>query len=148
MIIDRIENIGKYAGLGEHFRTAAEWLAMAGQDLSALVPGTLQVDGKQVFATLADNLLSRETPAYEAHRLYADIQVIVDGRETFYLGTEGKPGQLMPEKDFCECEVSAGLPFVLESGWFAIFLPGEMHAPGNPAGEPSVCRKLVVKVLA
>lgn len=145
MIIDQTKNIGKYAGLGEHFRTAAEWLA--GQDLSALVPGTFQVDGKQVFATLADNQLSRETPAYEAHRCYADILVIVDGKETFYLGTEGKAGQLIPEKDFCQCEVSAGLPFVLESGWFAIFLPGEMHAPGNPAGRPSVCRKLVVKVL-
>ena len=65
MIIDKVENIGKYAALGENFRTAAEWLA--GQDLSALVPGTVQLDGERVFATLADNLLSRETPAYEAH---------------------------------------------------------------------------------
>ena len=145
MIIDKVENIGKYAALGEHFRTAAEWLA--GQDLSALIPGTIQVDGKRVFATLADNQLSREVPAYEAHRCYADIQVIVDGKEKLYLGTEGKAGQLIPEKDFCPCEVSAGLPFILESGWFAIFLPGEMHAPGNPAGESSVCRKMVIKVL-
>ena len=105
------------------------------------------MDGERVYATLADNLLSRETPAYEAHRRYSDIQVIVDGKETFYLGTEGNIGQLIPEKDFCPCEVSAGIPFVLESGWFVIFLPGEMHAPGNPAGEPSVCRKMVIKVL-
>ena len=145
MIIDKVENIGKYAALGENFRTAAEWLA--GQDLSALVPGTVQLDGERVFATLADNLLSRETPAYEAHRQYTDIQVIVDGKETFYLGTDGKIRQLIPEKDFCQCEVSAGLPFVLESGWFAIFLPGEMHAPGNPVGGPAVCRKMVIKVL-
>ena len=145
MIIDKIENVRKYAALGEHFRTAAEWLA--GQDLSALTPGTVQVDGERVYATLADNLLSRETPAYEAHRRYSDIQVIVDGKETFCLGTEGNIGQLIQEKDFCQCEVSTGIPFVLESGWFVIFLPGEMHAPGNPAGEPSVCRKMVIKVL-
>ena len=145
MIIDRIENIRKYAALGEHFRTAAEWLA--GQELSALVPGTIQVDGKQVFATLADNHLSGDTQTYEAHRRYADIQVIVDGNEKFYLGTEGKTGQLITEKDFCQCEVSAGLPFILESGWFVIFLPGEMHSPGNAADTPSVCRKLVIKVL-
>ena len=144
MIIDKVENIGKYAALGEHFRTAAEWLA--GQDMSALAPGSIQVDGERVYATLADNRLSGETPAYEAHRRYADIQVIVDGKEKFFLGTEGTAGQLIPEKDFCPCEVSAGLPFVLESGWFVIFLPGEMHAPGNPAGEPSVCRKMVIKV--
>ena len=146
MIIDKVENIVKYAAMGEHFRTAADWLA--GQDLSALAPGTVQVDGERVYAALADNLLSRETPVYEAHRRYADIQMIVDGKEKLFLGTEGTAGHLVPEKDFCPCEVSAGLPFVLESGWFVIFLPGEMHAPGNPADEPSVCRKLVVKVLA
>ena len=145
MIIDRIENIKAYAGLGEHFRTAAEWLA--GQDIHSLAPGQIGIDGEKVFATLADNQLSRKEPAYEAHRLYADIQLVIDGKELFYLGTEGESADFTPGSDFCPCEVRAGLPFTLESGWFVIFLPGEMHAPGNPAGEPFVCRKMVVKVL-
>lgn len=146
MIVDRIENIRKYAGLGEPFRTAAEWLDR--QDLSALAPGSFPVDGDRVFATLADNSLAREMPAYEAHRLYADIQLVVDGKEKFYLGTAGTAEEGTPGGDFYPCRVSAGLPFVLESGWFVIFLPGEMHAPGNPADKPSVCRKMVVKVRA
>ena len=145
MIIDRIENIMAYAGLGEHFRTAADWLN--GQDLSATEPGQIPIDGKNVFASLADNTLSREEPAYEAHRLYADIQIIVNGHELFYLGKEGETGAGSPGSDFYPCSVSAGIPFTLESGWFVIFLPGEMHAPGNPVDRTSSCRKMVVKVL-
>ena len=145
MIIDRIGNIMAYEGLGEHFRTAAAWLA--GRDFSAQAPGSLEIDGRNVFASLADNPLSREKPSYEAHRLYADIQLVVSGRERFYLGAEGRIGAPAPDSDFYPCEVSSGMPFDLENGWFVIFLPGEMHAPGNPCDGPSVCRKLVVKVL-
>ena len=144
MILDRIENIMTYAALGKNFETAAAWLKE--QNLKTFTPGQIAVDGEQVFATLADNTLSRKEPAYEAHRLYADIQLVVDGREKLFLGTEGTVKEPVPDSDFCPCEVSAGIPFVLENGWFAVFMPGEMHAPGNPAGEPSVCRKLVVKV--
>ncbi len=145
MIIDSVDHIRKYAGLGEHFRTAVEWLS--GKDLSALTPGSYPVNGENVFATLADNRLSEKEPAYEAHRLYSDIQVVVAGKEKFFLGTDGSMGEETPGRDFYPCRVSSGLPFVLESGWFVIFLPSEMHAPGNPAEGPSVCRKMVVKVL-
>ncbi len=145
MIIDHISHIQSYAGLGKHFRTACEWLA--GQDLSALMPGDYPIDGRNVFASVADNELSRETPAYEAHRLYADIQLIISGRELFRFGTKGTVPERKPDTDFYPCEVEADLPFTLEDGWFVIFLPKEIHAPGNPAGAPSVCRKMVVKVL-
>ena len=144
MIIDRIGNIMAYAGLGEHFRTAAEWLN--GKDFSTCAPGWIQIDGEQVFATLSDNAYLKKQPAYEAHRRYADIQLVADGRELFYLGMEGEIRAPEPGTDFYPCDVRSGLPFVLENGWFVIFLPGEMHAPGNPAPESAQCRKLVVKV--
>ncbi|MBQ9212145.1 MAG: YhcH/YjgK/YiaL family protein [Clostridia bacterium] len=145
MIIDRLENINAYGNLGEHFRTAASWLT--GRDLSTLPLGSITIDGRNVFANLADNLLSRETPAYEAHHLYADIQLIVDGQERFFLGIAGRIGDPEPDSDFYPCEADSGISFDLARGWFVIFLPGEMHAPGNPCGIPSVCRKLVIKVL-
>lgn len=144
MIIDRIENIALYTGLGKNFATAAAWLKTL--DPATLGPGQIGVDGERVFATLADNTLERKEPFYEAHRLYADIQWIMDGHEKFYLGTEGTVQDPVPDSDFCPCEVTAGMPFVLEKDWFVIFLPGEIHSPGNSAGEPSVCRKMVIKV--
>ncbi len=144
MIIDRVENIERYAGLSDNCPKACEWLKA--QDFSTLAPGEFQIDGKQVFGNLADNALSRETPAYEAHRQYADIQLVVRGRELFRFGTAGIVPEQKPDTDFYACEAGPDLPFALEDGWFVIFLPGEIHAPGNPVDGPSVCRKLVLKV--
>ena len=146
MIVDRLENIGHYACLGPNFAAAVRWLASA--DLCALEPGTYPIDGENVYATVADNRLERETPAFEAHHLYADIQLILGGEERFFLGWSGRETDPKPERDLYFCEADASLSFTLAEGQFAIFLPGELHAPGNPAGEPSVCRKMVVKVRA
>ena len=108
--------------------------------------GTVRIDGERVYATLSDNRLERETPAYETHHLYADIQLILRGRERFLLGWSGREGEPAPGTDFYPFEADQALTFVLEEEQFVIFLPGEAHAPCNPVGEPSVCRKLVVKV--
>ena len=146
MIVDRLENLGRYAALGENFAAAARWLAET--DLEKTEPGAVRIDGDRVYATTADNRLERETPLFEAHHLYADIQVILSGKERFYLGWAGREGPQEPGKDLYFCEADGALCFDLAPGQFAIFLPGELHAPGNPAGAPSVCRKMVVKVRA
>ena len=44
------------------------------------------------------------------------------------------------------CRAEAQAVFTLGPGQFVIFLPGEPHSPGNPAGEPSDCKKAVIKV--
>ncbi len=144
MIIDHMKNIGAYGALSPNFRSACRWLTE--QDPTALAPGEYRIDGENVFANLADNELTRETPAYEAHRLYADIQLVIRGRELFRFGMEGKIPEQKPDSDFYPCGASSDMPFVLEDGWFVIFLPGEIHAPGNPPEGPCTCRKLVVKV--
>ena len=146
MIIDRLKNISSYTGLGENFGTAARWLEQA--DLGALAAGTVEIDGERVFATLAENRLSDGEPAFEAHRRYADIQVILDGKERFLLGTEAEILSPEPGTDFYPCRAAKSMEAVLEPGQFVIFLPGEAHSPGNAAGEQKLCRKLVVKVLA
>ncbi len=144
MIIDRLENIKKYEGLGVNFRTACEWLRS--RDISSLEPGEFQIDEKNAFASLADNELFRRTPSYEAHRLYADIQLIISGHELFGFGMEGKLFENKQDSDFYPCQADKNMFFSLESGWFVIFLPGEIHAPGNPVDGPDVCRKMVIKV--
>ena len=147
MIIDRLDRINRYAGLGANFATAARWLLET--DLHGMEPGTVQIDGDRVYATLADNRLEPKTPAFEAHHLYTDIQLILKGRERFLLGWDGQEGDPPnPDSDYYPCEAEQALPFTLEENQFVVFLPGELHAPCNPDGAPSVCRKLVVKVKA
>ncbi len=144
MIIDRLERIEVYKGLGKNFATASRWIRET--DLHGMETGTVRIDGERVYATLANNRLERETPAFETHHLYADIQLILKGWERFLLSWNGREGETEPGTDFFPFEADRTLSFVLEEEQFVIFLPGEAHAPGNPAGEPSECRKLVVKV--
>ena len=144
MIIDRIENIGRYRNLGGAFAEAAAWLEKT--DLKTLPCGRAEIAGERVFATLSENRLSKEETDFEAHRLYADIQLVLEGKERFLFGTEAEILPPNPGTDFCPCRVSRHIGFTLKPGEFAIFLPGEPHSPGNPAGEPSDCKKAVIKV--
>ena len=144
MIIDRLENIASYKNLGGAFAEAAAWMERT--DLKALPDGRTEVAGDRVFATMAENPLSREQTGFEVHRLYADIQLVLGGKERFFYGTEREILPPDPGTDFYPCRVGKSIGFILEPGQFAIFLPGEAHAPGNAAEGAERCRKLVVKV--
>ena len=144
MIADRLEKIGDDRGLGGHFERAIRWLQET--DPEKLAPGTVWIDDKKVYATLSENLLDRENPTFEVHRLYADIQLVLEGKERFLLGWRAGNIREEPERDVAFCDAEEALPFTLGPGQFAIFMPGELHSPGNPDGSPSICRKLVVKV--
>ncbi len=145
MVVDRLENAGRYGGLGKNFETAVRWLAET--EVLRLAPGKYPIDGERVFASVEELVLSRTEPAFEAHHRYADIQMVLLGRERYLLGWEGREGEAAPGADFYPCRAEHSLAFSLSAGQFVIFLPGEMHAPGNPDGAPAPCKKLVVKVL-
>lgn len=154
MILDTLDAIGKYAGISPSFETAVRWLQETDPD--ALEPGRTDIDGEKVYAVVSENLLEPREPAFEVHRRYADIQIILRGREGFRYGREGRELSGKPENDVWLCEADRQVPFELEEGGFTVFLPGEAHAPGlypekgkrllSPAGSLTD-RKIVVKVL-
>ena len=145
MIIDHISNLGRYAGLGPNFAAAAAYFgARAAQELA---DGRTEIDGENVFINTSVNRLERTDMAWEAHALYADIQLVLAGREKFGWSDEAEMDPLEPGRDFRTCRAEPKVTFTLEAGQFVIFLPGEAHAPGMPAeGRPEDCRKAVVKV--
>ena len=154
MILDTLDAIGKYAGISPNFETAVRWLQET--DPEVLEPGRTDIDGEKVYAVVSENRLEPKEPAFEVHRRYADIQIILQGREGFRYGRKGKELSGKPENDVWFCEADRQVPFELEEGGVTVFLPGEAHAPGlypekdrrplSPAAPVSVW-KLVVKVL-
>lgn len=144
MIVDRLEHLSRYACLGQNFATAVRYLAE--HSPLAAETGSVPIDGSKVFANVAVNPLSRETPAYELHRHHADIQIVLSGRERFLIGREVRITAAHPDHDFYACDADEAVEFTLGAGQFVIFLPDEPHAPGNPDGQPSDCKKMVVKV--
>lgn len=144
MIIDTVQAIHRYAALGPNYAKAAAFLQQT--DLSALCPGKIEIDGDNVFANLADLYLERTEMAWESHRKYTDIQVILQGEEKFGWVERAEFGPL--EGDFQRCTpLDIPFVFILQAGQFVLYFPGEPHAPGNPAAVPGLCRKLVIKVL-
>lgn len=145
MIVDTLRNIGSYAGLSDNFAKAAAFLQTA--DLSALPVGVAEVDGKEVFVNLQSNHLQPHDPAWEAHAAYADIQLILKGREKFGYAPEAELHPLKEGTDFRSCTAHSSFYFSLTEGQYAIFLPGEPHDPCHPVTDmPETCLKLVVKV--
>ena len=154
MILDTLDAIGKYAGISPNFETAVRWLQET--DPETLEPGRTDIDGEKVYAVVSENRLEPKEPVFEVHRRYADIQIILRGREGFRYGRKGKELSGKPENDVWFCEADRQVPFELEEGGVTVFLPGEAHAPGlypekdrrplSPAA-PVSDRKLVVKVL-
>jgi biofilm protein TabA len=146
MIIDRIEQIGNYAGLGSNFVTAAEF--MAGTDLAALENGKHEVDGDNVFViAIREPGKTQAEARLEAHRNYADIQVVLAGTDT--MGWKARAlcvepdGEYDAEKDLEFFKDASDIWVPIGAGTFALFLPDDVHAPMVSDGE---IHKVVVKV--
>ncbi len=145
MVLDRLDALEKYEGIGENFPAAVAFVRNT--DLKALKPGTYEIDGRKVYVMVQENHLTVHPMVFEAHAKYADIQVVLEGDEKMGWGYEGKLDPLDEAKDFRTCSEVRYETVVVHPGQFAIFLPGEMHAPGYAVEGEGDCRKLVIKVL-
>lgn len=91
--------------------------------------------------------------AIEAHEEFADIQMLLSGRELFRWGPAAGLWIKVPHdpaKDVAFYHAEGPLAeFAAEPGYFAVFLPGDAHSTQiRPRGvnSPQPCRKAVVKV--
>jgi len=89
--------------------------------------------------------------AFEAHRIYADIQVILGGEETLLwtpledVGAVTEP--YVAEKDIAfYASPKRSTALHLRAGEFAMFFPTDAHAPGLQTSGPVAVRKVVIKV--
>jgi len=146
MILDRLEHLEQYAGISPLLPKAIAFLRDT--DLAALPLGRHEIDGDRVFAIAAkDPARSRDAAPLEAHRRYMDIQVVL--ASTDYMGWKSRVECDKPTADYDaekDIEFFADRPtawLAVEAGTFAIFLPGDAHAPLVGRGE---IHKVVVKV--
>ncbi len=147
MLIDQLPEKGKRpafdcALLGPNFAAAARLLETA--DFDAMPLGRNDIDGDNLFVLMQEYTQQEKEPAYEAHDRYADIQLILRGSERFRWGY-GEAGPLTGDLRVVT-RVEPFVEFTLRENQFAIFLPGEAHAPGLPEKGPAFCRKAVIKV--
>lgn len=149
MIIDRLENAHFYRALGKPFREAFDFLASADPD--NLEAGRHEIDRDRVFALVQDYFTRpRDLEKWEAHRLHADIQYILSGRELVGWSPVGRLRVGVPWSPAGDCLSLAGDGVFHEArkGDFLVFFPPDAHLPGVSAGtRPETVRKIVVKIL-
>lgn len=148
MIVDRLENLRLYATLHPAIGEVADYIAR--HDLSALETGKHPIREEDLYVNINQiKALPRSEAKLEAHRLYIDIQIPLEGVETMgYTPTDLCSTVYIPyneEKDIMFFRGQAQSYLQIEPGMFALFSPQDAHAPGiTPTGG----KKAIFKIKA
>jgi biofilm protein TabA len=156
MILDKIENLEKYASLNSRFKKAFAWFRKA--DFSKLDFGKVVIEeGQNGEANIRVHIdpVYKTKPLYktnyEGHKKYIDVQIVLDGREKCqYAPLKGDEEEVIAYVDtneYYKVNANEMAEFYLEVGNFAIFFPGDLHRPCiSIAGEEKDIRKIVLKI--
>ena len=147
MILDTLENIGKYASLNPLFPKVVEYLQNT--DLMAQEPGRVNIDGNKLFVN--HNVVKGkmvDDARMETHNAMIDIQIPLSCAEVMGY----TPRQYLPKAEY---DAAKDITFYLDRpeqyitvhlGEFVIFFPEDGHAPGiSPVPE---YKKVIFKVKA
>jgi len=148
MIIDTLDNLGKYQGINPLFTDVVEFLKK--NDLNVMEDGKYPIKGKDLFLNLTTAKGKAPDEAeVETHVKMIDIQMPLDGPETYGY----TPLCNLPEEEYnAEKDVTMYPGLMAESfidcqpGMFAIFFPQDGHAPCITMA-PEI-RKAIFKVKA
>lgn len=146
MIVDLLANSPLYRGLNPRVDRAFAYLHET--DLTALEPGDYEIDGRNIYArVLTYTTRPPEQGAWEAHRLYIDLQVMVQGQERICYAPLSclAPGAYDEAKDFWRLS-GEGDAVTLRSGSFMLLWPSDGHMPCLAVEAPAPVKKVVVKI--
>ncbi len=146
MILDKLENSGKYEHLHPLFKEAFDYLKSI--DFSKAEPTKTELKGKDLFVMVSDSELRAADKAKpETHNKYIDIQLPISRPETF--GWKARQdlshpiGNFDEEKDIQFFDDKTETQITVLPGNFLIFFPEDGHAPCIGEGQ---VRKVVVKI--
>ncbi|MDP3468705.1 MAG: YhcH/YjgK/YiaL family protein [Daejeonella sp.] len=147
MIIDTLENAGKYTSVHPLFAKAFEFLNSI--DLKQVEAGKYEIsEGLNYVVVEKEGMTAEESIAkFECHNKNIDIQLCISGKEK--LGWKPRnsckslKGEYNSEKDVLFYNDTPDTYFELTDNQFAIFFPEDVHAPMIADG---IIKKLIVKV--
>ncbi len=131
MIIDTIDNLGKYVALNPLFADVVEFLKT--NDLQTMEAGKYPIKDKDLFLNLSlAKQRTKDTAILETHINMIDIQIPITCAETFgYTPLEDLPDfEYNVEKDITKYGDTKAQTYVtVNPGQMAIFFPQDGHAP-------------------
>ena len=144
MILDALSNCERYFSLNPSFKEAFEFIKS--KDLHSLEPGKHELNENLFVISEKVQAKSREDAVLEAHKEFIDIQLCISGVD--HMGWKaldecGPVTEDYPDKDLTFFEGAPDAFCRVTAGQFAIFFPGDGHAPNIGEGE---LHKIIFKV--
>lgn len=131
MIIDTLDNLGKYTALNPLFADVVAFLK--DHDLKTMEEGKYPIKDKDLFVNITTAKgRAREAAVLETHIEMIDIQIPLDTEETFgYTPLRDLPDfEYNAEKDITKYGDTLAQTYVTcRPGQMAIFFPQDGHAP-------------------
>ena len=128
MIYTKRENLGRYLGMSSSLDSAIHHLLSA--DLTQLNKGRNEIDGDQAFVNRFNyQTMPQEQAIWEGHEKYADIHVLLSGREKIGVANVSslKMTQRKPEEDFVGYEGDVEVWFPMTTEDILIVFPEDVH---------------------
>ena len=128
MIYTKRENLARYLGMSSSLDSAIRHLLSA--DLRQLHKGRNEIDGDQAFVNRFDyQTMPQEQAIWEGHEKYADIHVLLSGREKIGVANVSslKMTQRKPEEDFVGYEGDVEVWFPMTTEDILIVFPEDVH---------------------
>ncbi len=147
MITDKITMLRSYASYNEKFNIVADFLEK--NPLDSLPMGRTDLEGG-IFVNVSEYEPYAAGDKWEAHKRYADLQIVVAGDECMdgaALADCIGAGEYFEEDDYMfydKCEGSFATVKAV-AGTFAYFAPTDPHRPGIRYTSPTV-KKAVFKI--
>jgi len=150
MLISDLDHIDHQIDRTPGLRKAFAFLRS--DSLHGLPDGRVEIDGDRVFALVQRyHTMALDSPTFEFHRKYIDVQFIVSGEEI--IGWAPLEGITITEAYDAEKDICFGISAkgswtraYLEAGQLAVLWPEDGHAPKLVGCAPSLVMKIVVKV--
>lgn len=133
MILAKIQDAPRYYALHPLLHEFFQYVGS--HDLTALAPGRIELEGKNLFINIdCPTLRPQATQQLEQHRQYIDIHLPLDRTERIGITPEDELPQqpLAPydaAKDIAFFAPPARTYFDVHPGWFCIVFPEDAHAP-------------------
>ena len=148
MITDTLENLRHYGIPVDGLEAALAWLET--EDLESLEPGRYPLGESGAVAILAEGpTVAAEREDWEAHRRYADLQVVLAGAEMMGFAPLSSMAPKGPysEEDDCLLLEGEGNFMLVRAGTFAVFMPQDAHkAMLSPASGTVNVRTAIFKL--
>ena len=146
--LDTAEFHSRYLANPSRWEKAFNFLATT--DLANKEPGRYEIDGEDLFAIVLEYAAKDEADTkFEAHKKYADIQYVINGREQIGLWPLDSARiieQYDEEKDIAFFTTTENNYQIASPDKFFVFFPDESHRPGVQVLDGEQVKKVVVKV--